>query len=195
MSEQPLVTKSRLVAELQHLGLLPGQTVMLHASVKNIGWIVGGPDMVLEAILDVLGEAGTLMMLASWEDQPVSSRGMDGGAAASLSGGCPAFNPSRSRAEWRKMSILAEYLRTWPGSRRSRHPFGVVAVGRRAEWLTQDEPWLYNNGPGSPLAKLCEIPGQVLLLGSPIANIALLHHAEHMANIPKKRIARYRIRC
>ena len=43
---------------------------MLHASVKAIGWIVGGPDVVIQALLDVLGEEGTLMMYVGWEDSP-----------------------------------------------------------------------------------------------------------------------------
>lgn len=47
---------------------------MLHASVKNVGWVVGGPDVVLDAILEVLTASGTLMMLASWEDNPYTLR-------------------------------------------------------------------------------------------------------------------------
>ena len=58
----PVITRSRLVSDLSKLGLASGDTVMLHASVKAVGWIVGGPDMVLRAILDVLGSTGTLMM-------------------------------------------------------------------------------------------------------------------------------------
>lgn len=57
----PLVTRSKLVEDLRRLGLLRGQVVMLHASVSAIGWVVGGPDMVLQAILDVLGPEGNDM--------------------------------------------------------------------------------------------------------------------------------------
>ena len=67
---KPIITKSRLREDLQDLGVKPGQVLMLHASVKSIGWIVGGPRMVLEAILETLTPSGTLMMLASWEDNP-----------------------------------------------------------------------------------------------------------------------------
>ena len=41
---------------------------MLHASVKGVGWIVGGPDIVIQAILDVIGPAGTLMMYIKCEE-------------------------------------------------------------------------------------------------------------------------------
>lgn len=60
--EPPLVTKSCLVADLRGLGVHAGQSVMLHASVKAIGWVVGGPDVVLDALLEVLTPSGTLIM-------------------------------------------------------------------------------------------------------------------------------------
>jgi aminoglycoside 3-N-acetyltransferase len=64
----PPVTRSMLARDLRQLGVAMGNTVMLHASVKAIGWIVGGPDVVIQALLDSLGVEGTLMMLVSWED-------------------------------------------------------------------------------------------------------------------------------
>lgn len=67
-TDLPVITRSRLVSDLSKLGLVSGDTVMLHASVKAVGWIVGGPDMVLRATLDVLGSAGTLMMYIKCEE-------------------------------------------------------------------------------------------------------------------------------
>jgi aminoglycoside 3-N-acetyltransferase len=105
---------------------------------------------------------------------------------------CPAFDPSRTRA-YRKWSILTEYLRTWPGACRSEHPdSSFAAVGRLAQWITADHPLLYGQGPGSPLDKLCAANGQVLLLGAPFSSLTLLHHAEHLADVPGKRVVRYR---
>ena len=68
MSGQPVITKSQLIKDVRSLGAAEGRTVMPHVSVKNIGWVVGGPDVVIEAILDVLTPQGTLMMLAGCED-------------------------------------------------------------------------------------------------------------------------------
>ena len=69
-SKHPPITKSRLISDLKKLGVSPGDIIMLHASVKAIGWVVGGPDVVIQALLDVLGEEGTLMMYVGWEDSP-----------------------------------------------------------------------------------------------------------------------------
>ena len=57
-----------LVKDFIDLGVRPGVIVMLHASVKVIGWVVGAPDVVLDALRErVSGTEGTLMMLIGWE--------------------------------------------------------------------------------------------------------------------------------
>jgi len=68
--ELPPITRSKLVTDLGKLGVSIGNTIMLHASVRAIGWIVGGPDVVIQALLDVLGAQGTLIMYVGWEDSP-----------------------------------------------------------------------------------------------------------------------------
>ncbi len=106
-----MVTKSRLVKDLLALGLAPGEMVMLHASVKGVGWVVVGPDVVIQAILDVLGPEGTLMMYVGWEEVPYLTLALEEGYEELYFRECPAFDPERSRAN-RKWSILTEYLRT-----------------------------------------------------------------------------------
>lgn len=192
MSEPLIITRSRLVRELRGLGLEAGQSVMLHASVRAIGWVVGGPDQVLAALLEVLGPEGTLMMMVSWEDGTFELEEWSEEKRRAYLEEAPAFDPAHSRAH-RKWSILTEYLRTWPGSCRSAHPDGsFAAVGRLASWITADHPLHYGHGPGSPLAKLCEARGKVLLLGAPFTSLTLLHYAEHLARVPGKRVVRYR---
>ena len=188
MSDVPIVARSLLLRDLSNLGIAPGQVVMLHASVKAIGWVVGGPDVVLQAILETLTSTGTLMMLASWEDNPYDLQRWPEARRRAYEEKCPAYDPATSRADHREMSILAEYLRTWPGAQRSAHPFCYVAVGARAQCLTADHPLQYGNGPGSPMAKLCELGGKVLLLGPLFRNLTILRHAEHLANVPSKRL-------
>jgi len=164
---------------------------MLHASVKAVGWVVGGPDVVLQSLLDVLTSAGTLMMYVGWEENGYNLADWPEEKQRAYREESPPFDPATSRAH-RKWSILTEYLRTWPGARRSDHPrASVAAVGPRAQWITADHPLQYGYGAGSPFARLCEAGGQVLLLGAPLDSLTILHHAEHVARVPNKRVVRY----
>ena len=69
----------------------------------------------------------------------------------------------------------------------------MVALGQRAAWLTADHPWDDPYGAGSPLAKLVEADGQVLMLGAPLDTLTLLHHAEATARVAEKRRVVYRM--
>ncbi len=197
-----VVTKSQLVNELRKLGLSEGQTVMVHASVKRIGQIEGGPQTVIEAILEVLTSQGTLMMLVGWKDNPYRFFGADFQDDISkwpkkkrqeFYDTCPAFDPTSSSSDTREMGILTEYLRTYPGSVRSRHPLGYAAVGKLAQYVLKDQQWNYREGAGSPLEKLCEVGGTVLLLGAPTDKVTLIHYAENLADIPNKKTVRYQM--
>jgi aminoglycoside 3-N-acetyltransferase len=188
-----IVTKSRLISDLSKLGVCPGQVVMLHTSVKAIGWVVGGPDIVLDALLDLLTDKGTLMKLVGWEDNPYHLPEWPKEKQLAYLEECPPFDPATSHAQ-RKWSILNEYLRTRPGALRSSHPeASVAAVGNLAKYLTENHPWQYGYGKGSPLAKLCDAGGKVLMLGAPLNTITLLHYAEILADVPNKRVVNYKM--
>jgi aminoglycoside 3-N-acetyltransferase len=64
----------------------------------------------------------------------------------------------------------------------------MVAVGARAEWLCSNHPMNYGYGPGTPLAKIYQAGGKVLLLGSHFDHVTILHYAEHCARLPNKRV-------
>lgn len=192
-NDLPLITYDRLVRDLRALGVGPGQTVMMHASVKAVGWMVGGPDIILRAMLDVLGPDGTLMMYAAWESSPYDLFQAATPPAPELLEAWPPFDPATARA-MRAWSILTEYLRTWPGAHRSGNPeASMVAVGAKAAWLTAQHPLQYGYGLESPLDKLTQCDGRVLLLGASLDSLTLLHYAEHVARVPNKRIVRYQI--
>jgi len=133
------------------------------------------------------------MMYVGWEESPDRLEDLPKDYQQAYLEECPPFDPATSRAN-RDYSILAEYLRTWPGTLRSNHPEAcVAAVGAKSRWITENHPLQYPYGAGSPLAKLCEVKGKVLLLGAPLNTITLLHYAENMAKVPNKRITRYRM--
>lgn len=156
---------------------------MVHAALRQLGPITGGPDALIMALRDAVGPSGTLLAYADWQGQD------DVDAGAPRQDIAP-FDPRSSRAN-RDNGAFPELLRTTPGALRSGNPgASVVALGGKAGWFTSDHTLDYGYGPNSPLAKLVAEAGKVLMLGAPLDTMTLLHHAEHLANIPH-RIKRY----
>lgn len=175
------------------MGLRAGDLVMVHSSMRSVGHILGGPNEMIEALLESVGPSGTVMMYVDWEDgaQTFTRTDRGKGIPPALMDAWPAFDPRKARAA-RSYGILPEFLRTWPGASRSANPgASVAAVGAQAEWICADHPLNYGYGPGSPLWKLVQTRGRVLLIGSPLENVTLLHLSEHMAQLPDKRVIRY----
>jgi aminoglycoside 3-N-acetyltransferase len=168
---------------------------MLHASMRAIGNIPGGPDQVHQAIMRVIQPGGSLMIYVGGEPEyeAVGRNKLSPEEEQDLLQNCPAFDPQTARAR-RDYGILAEFFRSWPGVVCSRNPGArMAALGDKAAWLTGDQPLNYGYGPGSPLAKLCENQGKLLLLGSDLDQTTLLHYAEHLAPLDGKRIKRFKV--
>jgi aminoglycoside 3-N-acetyltransferase len=152
---------------------------MVHAALRQVGPVIGGPDTAIGALRDAVGREGTLLAYADWQGQEDVDAGLP---RADL----PGFDPLTSRAS-RNNGAFPELLRTTPGAMRSGNPgASIVALGARAAWFAADHPLDYGYGPGSPLAKLVESSGKVLMLGAPVDTMTLLHHAEHLADIPHR---------
>ena len=178
-------TRLSLTRDFAALGIAPGDDVFVHAALRAVGPVVGGADAVLDALSDAVGEAGTVLGYCDWQldeaarDDPV------------LRPFVPAFDPMRSRAI-RDNGFWPELLRTTPGALRSASPgASCAALGARAAWYVADHALDYGYGSASPFARLVEAGGKVLMLGAPLDTMTLLHHAEHRARIPNKRVLRY----
>jgi aminoglycoside 3-N-acetyltransferase len=180
------VTRSALATDLRRLGLGPGMTVMVHTALSSLGWVVGGSQTVVQALLDCVGEAGTLCAQASWEDVPFGLAEWPANWQQAYEAELPPFDPALAGAA-PYVGRMPERLRTWPGARRSANPAtGIVAVGARAAALTAGHRLDDSFGAGTPYARIVEAAGVVLLLGAPLHSISLLHHAEAIARAPKR---------
>jgi aminoglycoside 3-N-acetyltransferase len=187
--------RSQLIDSLRRIGLRPGTIVMMHASVRSVGPVHGGPDEIHLAVEDAVRPGGTVMMYVGCPDgfDDVGRGVYDTDAEAEILAHQPAFDPQTTRAN-RNFGVLAEFFRSFPGTVCSANAGARVAArGGRAAWLTADRPWNYAYGRGSPFEKLSEDHGKVLLLGSDHDEVTLLHYAEHVVEFKGKRIARYRV--
>jgi aminoglycoside 3-N-acetyltransferase len=191
MPADRLVRRSELAADIRRIGVRPGAVLFVHTSMRSLGWVVGGAETVVNALLDAVGPAGTVAAVASWSDIPLRMDEWDPARRRAYLDEMPGFHPEHSEANPR-YGRIPERLRSWPGSRKSAHPDQrVIAVGARAHWLTGEHPLDDSFGPGTPFARLVEADGQVLMLGAPLRSLTLLHHAEALVRLPGKRRRRY----
>ncbi|GGF13980.1 AAC(3) family N-acetyltransferase [Aliidongia dinghuensis] len=177
-------TRASLAADLAALGVAPGQLVMLHVSLRALGFVVGGAMTLLDAVLDRLGPDGTLMMPAhsadlsdpgQWAAPPVPA-----GWVEEIRAAMPAYDPARTPT-W-GLGAVAELFRTWPGVMRSNHPAASVAArGPLAAEIVGRHPLDDPHGEASPLARAYDRDVKLLLLGVGWNRATLLHLAERRA--------------
>lgn len=193
-AENPAATddaRRRLAREFHALGVRPDDTLMVHASIRSVGPIAGGAKTLLSALRDAVGVGGTLMGFASWRDSPHEET-LDGRELPpERREAWPAFDPL-SAAVYSGFGMFNELIRMEPDASRSAHPdASMVAVGRHARWLTAHHAFDDAYGPTSPLGRLVEASGRVILLGAPLDSVTILHLAEAVARIPGKRHVSY----
>lgn len=186
------VTRTRLASDLKALGLAPGAVVIVHASMSRLGWVPGGAQAVIAALLDVLGDTGTLVMPAhsghltdpaGWQAPPVPQAWWE-----AIRAEMPAYDPALTPT--RMMGAVAESFRTYPGVLRSAHPHvSFAALGPAAEAVVRDHPLGSMFGERSPLARLYDLDAEVLLAGVDHANNTAIHLGECRADFPGKRVA------
>ncbi len=189
-TEKP-ATIASLVADLRALGVGEGMLVLVHSSLSALGWVCGGPVAVVLALQEVLGAAGTLVMPAhtgelsdprAWENPPVPYAWWE-----TIRETMPAYDAQMTPTS--HMGAIVEAFRGQDGTERSGHPqLSFCARGPLSEQILAGHALDFGLGEASPLARLYELQGQVLLLGVGHANNTSLHLAEYRAEYGDKRI-------
>lgn len=187
-------SRADLAEGFRALGVRPGDVVFLHASVRAVGPVVGGPDAIHLALKDALTEEGTLLMYPSCPDgyDDIGRGVLTPDEEYHLRTLLPPFDARTARSA-RDNGALVEMFRTWPGTVVNDHVARFAAWGAEAGHLFAEQPWDYAYGVGSALERFAWLGGRILLLGSDHDQVTFLHYAEHVADFPGKRVVRYRV--
>ncbi len=189
MMERKIVLKQDILAALKETGVKNGQTIMVHTSLSSLGFVCGGPQIMIEALLESVGTDGTIMMpTQSWKNlDPTTGVHWEEPEEwwQIIRDNWPAYNKDITPTN--TMGAVAEMFRQWPGTLRSDHPArSVAANGKHAEYLTRNHNLSNIFGEGSPIGKLYELDGYVLLIGVGYDKNTSLHLADVRAEYPGK---------
>jgi aminoglycoside 3-N-acetyltransferase len=160
-----MLTRKQLADGFFNLGLRAGDVVLVHSSYKSLGAVEGGPQTVVDALLDVLTPEGTLIM--------------------------PTFNFNFNKGEpWdvnktpSHMGVLTEVVRTNPEARRVFHPFYSFAIlGKLKDELTRVR-YKDSYGKDSIFMRLRELDAKIMVIGlSYTHSMTFFHHIEQMNGV------------
>lgn len=167
------ISTEQLISNLQNLGIQAGSTLLVHTSLRKVGWVSAGPSGVIDALFEVLGESGTLVMPTMTDGEALYD---------------PATTPTRH------MGVVAETFWRSPGVVRSNHPAGSFAAhGPLAAVICADHPIDPPHGLDSPPGRVYQLDGWILLLGVEHSANTTIHVAENMSNVPYRIPDRVRV--
>jgi len=183
-------TVDSIRADLATLGVARGMVLLVHSSLSALGWVCGGPVAVVMAIEEALGPEGTLVMPtysddlsepSYWKKPPVPETWW-----ATIRQTMPAYDSRMTPT--RGVGVIPECFRNQAGIRRSPHPSDSFAArGLHAEMIADEHTLNFPMGDGSPLARIYDLDGWILLLGAKFQCASSLHLAEYRAEYPKKK--------
>jgi len=184
------ITKESIEEDLHAIGVKPGMVLLTHSTLSKMGWVSGGPVAVILALEEVLGSEGTLVMPThsgdlsdpeEWSNPPVPQEWKE-----VIRQTMPAFDPVITPT--RGMGRIVETFRVQQDVIRSDHPhMSFAARGKFASEIIDNHSLDFAFGDESPLARVYDLEGWILLIGVEHDNNTSLHLAEHRAEFEGKK--------
>lgn len=153
-----IIRKEDILLSLELMDIKKGDVLLVHSALSSIGKVERGADAVIDALLEAVGEEGTVVMstLTGWSDS------YDAASTPSAVG------------------LITEKFRLRPEAVRSLHPVhSVAAIGKHAEYITQDHDKCETGcGEGTPYLKIRDLGGKIMLLGVDMDRNTMMHSLE-----------------
>ncbi len=173
--EKYVLTKRKLITQLEKFQHIQGKIVTVHTSLKSVGEIEGGGETLLSVLIDFFTQDGGLLCVPThtW-DSDVYDR----------------------RTTYSCLGVLPKLAAAHPDAARTMHPTHSMAVfgdGEKVEHFINFEA--ITDTPANPrgcYGQLCAADGYVLLIGVGHDKNTYLHYVEESLGTPH-RLADYMV--
>lgn len=165
-----MYTKEELKQQLRNVGLTGKETILIHSSMKAIGEVEGGADIVLDAWMEYFAEGLLLLPTHTW---------------ANVNAQHPVYDYRNTPS---CVGLLTNLFRQREGVVRSLHPtHSLAGYGKNAaEYLAGEEERNTPCTPGGAYDRLKDCGGKILLVGIGHERNTYIHSVEEVLNVPSR---------
>ncbi len=178
-----IITKQDIVNALKTNGVKEDAVLEVHVALSSFGYVVGGAQTIIDALIDVVGYNGTILMTMNdlFNSEPtywkVPSMVYDD--IKKIRKHIPAFDKKNSDSY--DSGSVVENLRRRTGVVISNHPtYSYIAWGKYAKFLCNRHSLHLSQSIESPLGRISELRGHVLLMGVDYSYCSLFHLAQEI---------------
>ncbi len=180
-----VVTKENLKSALESVGVTGNMILEVHTSLSSLGYVIGGARTVVDALMEMEEDGGTILMPtqtpensdpSTWVNPPVSPSTWN-----DIRDNTPEYDPERSDVS--AMGSVVNEFRHRNGIVFSMHPqYSYAAWGRYAKLLCNRQSLHFPLAEESPAARIYELKGYILLIGTDLSSATCLHLAEYRSS-------------
>lgn len=178
---EEMLTKEDFKSALIRLGVKKGMLLYVSASMEQFRYVVGGAQSMIEALMELVGYDGTIVMAAPTRHlcDPVELGIVPRDRADEARSHALPFN--------RKLSVpsgvgevAVQFMRN-DAVLRSNHPMvSFLAWGKYAKLIVEKHPLHFGMNQESPLGKIKEYNGYVITIGNEYKDCEIFHLAQYM---------------
>ena len=181
-----VIIKRELLEHFKQIGIKPGMVLLVQCDLTAIGYVVGGAQTIIDALIDVVGYEGTIVMpMFNFENSEPSywhNPAIEHNLMQDVRDNMPAFQAKDS--DCYDMGAVVNSFRRRDGVVFSKHPtYAFVAWGKYAKLICDRHSLHFPLGEESPLAKISELRGATLLMGKDYSQAIMFHLAEDRSGI------------
>ena len=163
-----VITKNDLVSMFKRMGIQKGMILYVQCDLHSYSYVNGGPQIIIDALQEAVGFEGTIVTpsFSTHLMDPACEKNLlfERDVFEEIRESKPAFHKKKTPSESGSFSVQ---LMCNEGVYRSNHPlYSMLSWGKYAKLICDRHPLHFALGKDSPLDKVVEMNGYVLLLGN-----------------------------